>query len=382
VTVLASAAPSLAPIALPSATPAVATAQPTTAQTAPTAGASICLKTNGNSIFPTDKSICAAYTGIRASFNALMVGQYSPANPFARADLFGQAVRYSFHDAGESDIRFSDGMGPDGCLSNTAANKGLLESSSLIQSVMDPIWQQYCDVIGRADFFVLFAKLVLEAATATGSISIPFQYGRRHNVNCIAGANRLPDAQGGLEIYQQVFVTQLGLSLTDGVALLGAHSLGHVHQANSGYGQANAQTDIRINAWVPNPVVFDNSYYNSMINPNWRNRAVPGSTTLNMWTIGNNNIMLNSDMSLGFQISQASTGSCVQCGVPGQLCGTTAGVSSCANPAATTSATFATANSYRTNNQLFLDDFTKAFTKMTSVSYAAGQLTPIDLATC
>jgi len=292
-------------------------------------------------------------------------------------------VRYAFHDAGEADIRVSDGMGPDGCLSNTAANSGLIEPTSLIQTVLEPIWQQQCDKISRSDFFVLFAKLVLQAAETTGTIGlIPFQYGRRQNTVCLAGQRRLPDAQLGLAEYTRVFVDQMGLTLTDGVTLVGAHSLGHVHPASSGYGTSTAPATIQTNAWVPNPTVFSNQYYTNMINPNWRNGVSAGSNTLNIWTIANNNIMLNSDMIVGFNIDLTSNGNCLQCGTFGQRCGSPGGVSQCTVPVATTSSTFSIANTYRQNNAAFLSAFTASFNKMTSVTYAAGQLTPIDLSTC
>jgi catalase (peroxidase I) len=106
-------------------------------------------------------------------------------------------------------------MGPDGCLSNTGDNAGLLEAASVINTVLEPIWQKHCDVMSRADFWALFAKLVVEKADPTGSMHIDYQYGRVDSATCSAGAGRLPNAQLGHNMLQQVFVTQMGLTLDD-----------------------------------------------------------------------------------------------------------------------------------------------------------------------
>lgn len=341
-------------------------------------------------------TLCSTYKGIKAAFDALIspTGAYSTSNPFGRADLFGQAVRYSFHDAGEIDIRVADGLGPDGCLSNTGANAGIIEATSLIESVMDPIWQSFCDTISRSDFFVLFAKLAVEASSGNLA-SIPYQYGRRHNIACSGGASRLPDANLGLAEFQRVFVTQMGLTLANATILLGAHTVGHVHRQHSGFGLLNASTNIVINAFDTTPTVFENLYYDSLIRPNWVNIKVPGSSTLNIWRLGSGKIMLNVDMSLAFPIDLSNQGSCLSCGTFGQTCGssTTAtnafgGVPQCASPAALstnkTVSTLDVVKKYKTQdastNALFLADFAKAFVFMTSVGYPS--LTKIDFSTC
>ena len=50
------------------------------------------------------------------------------------------------------------------------------------------------------------------------------------------------------------------------VALMGAHSLGHTHIANSGYGFVNpSQSPTRLNAWDLTPAVLDNGYYIDLV---------------------------------------------------------------------------------------------------------------------
>ena len=130
-----------------------------------------------------------------------------------------------FHDAGEFDIRTSDLLGPDGCLSNTNDNKGLIESTSLIMTVLEPLWQQVCELITRADYWVMFAKLVIEEATSN-NITVSYQYGRKDNSECsITGETRLPFGQSGMSDIEQIFITQMGLTIQDA----GIHQLPYLH---------------------------------------------------------------------------------------------------------------------------------------------------------
>ena len=53
------------------------------------------------------------------------------------------------------------------------------------------------------------------------------------------------------------------------MTLIGAHNLGHVHPQFSGYnGHPGfpANTDITVNAWDNTPTVFDNEYFNTLVN--------------------------------------------------------------------------------------------------------------------
>jgi catalase (peroxidase I) len=194
--------------------------------------------------------------------------------------------------SGEVDLTKTDLMGPDGCISNTADNAGLLVAPSHVATTFENIWQKYCDTISRADFWALLGKIVVEKADPTHTINIPYQYGRRDNAQCAAGAGRLPNAQLGATMLQQVFVTQMGLTLSDAgmvgwddsagrdpplftlpavflytVTLIGAHTLGHVHTAASGYGVAPSNPPrLDDNAWDSTPAAFDNKYYQALVN--------------------------------------------------------------------------------------------------------------------
>ena len=171
----------------------------------------VCAKTNGAEVKEDDASICSAYQGIKKDFTNII-----PSTPFDKANLYGAAVRLAFHDAGEIDLTNStDTMGPDGCLSSSSDNAGLVEDTSIVYTVIEPMWQSYCDKISRADFWVLFAKLALEFSDPTKSIQLDYQYGRQDKTVCEPKVERLPDAQYGMEMIQKVFVTQMGLSIED-----------------------------------------------------------------------------------------------------------------------------------------------------------------------
>ena len=216
------------------------------------------------------------------------------------ANLIGAALRLVFHDAGEVDIRIAaDRFGSDGCLANNGPNSGLKEVNVIARTIIEPLWQEYCDKISRADFWVLFGKIAAESALANGRfntafiaaggvvignpspfmpfLNIPFQYGRPDATgNCDAGSNRadgltprLPGHQPGLSEFTEVYVKQMGLDVRTGVVLSGGHSVGHVHTQFSGFGFNDKLESLELNpvdnAWDESPWIFDNVYYDSLI---------------------------------------------------------------------------------------------------------------------
>jgi hypothetical protein len=216
----------------------------------------VCLKRSQN-LNPTKSGICGAYADTMTNF----LSYITPLDDANRSKLYGAVVRLAFHDAGEYDQNWFDELGPDGCLSNYTDNAGLIERDGIVNTVVESMWQDVCDKISRADFWVMLAKIVIEESEPTHSISIPFQYGRIDAVSCDFGAGALPGAQRGIDEFQRVFVNQMGLTLHDAITLLGAHTLGHVHPHISGYGKDSALDNITTNAWDPTPHQFDNQYY-------------------------------------------------------------------------------------------------------------------------
>lgn len=137
-------------------------------------------------------------------------------NLLQKSTILGAATRVIFHDSGEFDQNSDDNLGPDGCLSDGSDSLGLIEFNSPIFTVIETLWLKWCDRMSRADFWVLFANLMLEDADPTRTMKFPFHWGRTDNMQCNHGAGRLPLAQFGIEEVVRVFVDQLGMTLEDG----------------------------------------------------------------------------------------------------------------------------------------------------------------------
>ena len=162
----------------------------------------------------TKAKICAAYTNVENAYNQAVANLQQ--NQQALANLLGAALRMAFHDAVDLDLTKPDLMGADGCIGDSQGSAGLVEpATSPIYTIMEPIYQANCDNINRADFFVLFAKFVVEKSEPTNTIRLPFQYGRKETQDCSAGIGRDPDAQDGFAAIKQAFITQMGLTYED-----------------------------------------------------------------------------------------------------------------------------------------------------------------------
>ena len=215
-----------------------------------------------------------------------------------RGDLVGGIVRLAFHDAAAFDRNLKDDtLGVDGCFdASNPDNAGLEE---LVQTHLDPLWQPFCSKISKADFWVLAAKVAVEE-TATQDIAVAFRYGRTTVANCsYDGPTRLPGAQTGLDEIRRVFQHQMGLTMRQAVALLGAHTLGRTENRISGFG----------GPWTKNPDRLDNAYYNTLVNKGWKRRDLDSTHTL--WLRGGGStIMLNADMELAFDAADHTLGAC------------------------------------------------------------------------
>ncbi len=191
-------------------------------------------------------------------------------SPYEQARLFGTAFQLVLHDASEADIRSVDFMGADGCLSNSAKNVELTAADSYVNTVIEPMWQKYCDKISRADFWVLFAKLALEKSDPTKVLQFNFQYGRKDaTAGCNAGLNRLIDNQRDEDDLFNVFVEQMGLSSNDAMTLMGGRSVGF-HESYQF-------------SWDNTPDAFDNNYFQSLIDKAWISTYFPTDRSRNLW---------------------------------------------------------------------------------------------------
>lgn len=333
----------------------------------------VCAKNGGLAAVTDSNNICSTYNSVKNAFQSIL-----PVDRRDRANLFGAVVRLAFHDAGEIDIRTNDNYGPDGCLSDSSDNAGLIEGNEEVAAILEPIWQEHCDVISRADFWVMFARLALQEAASVKPMIIPYHYGRKDNTVCNDFSGRLPDAQFGLDVITEVFVNQMGLTIDDAVTLIGAHTLGHVSPQNSGFGVSNPQRiNFNTNGWDNTPDVFDNNYFVTLLNDVWRQDSLPNGHS--MYQRGRTSVMLDTDMSLAFEIGADLDG----IGIPGP-CGGAARCGPVPN-------TRTLVERYANSNALFHSDFATSFSKMTNVGYGIveegsegklGLLNYVDLETC
>jgi hypothetical protein len=250
------------------------------------------------------ESVCSAYGTVLS----LVEKYFSGLNEIESSAFKGIALRLAFHDAGE----YKNGVGgPDACLSHTADNAGLIEQDSLVATVIAPMWHGVCGQIGAADFIAMLAKVLVESSmtespdelfvfpsetSSTYSMNIPFHFGRVDNSVCEVSEPLLPDAMLGFKTFEPFFVDQLGLTLEQGVALLGGHTFGHVHKDVSGFAldenshwapdMIDPSKDARINAFDPTPANFDNAYWKMSFQEEWWSRAQVEKPNLVHWEFG------------------------------------------------------------------------------------------------
>jgi len=290
------------------------------------------------------------YNDISADVVANLV---PPTNyPVERADFFGGVVRLPFHDAG-SYSQFDDLGKPSGCINpRDPANNGLME----VINGIEPIYTKYESIVSRADYWVIVAHTAIKEA---GGPVIPFYWGRGDCEDKYPPTGRLPNAELNYTEVFNVFVARMGLTVTDIVALLGAHTLGRPQPENSGYQFFWTATNNR----------FTNQFFRDLLQKPWTRVqnyfAFHGYT--HQWNDPSPTpfMMLNTDMSLRY----ANIGS----GGDGP-CGDTTN-SACQE----NSDTVTLVRNYATNQTLWFNDFTIAWNKLTSLGYRApNDLKPLQ----
>jgi catalase (peroxidase I) len=181
-----------------------------------------------------------------------------------------------------------------GCLLFSDSDNGGI--SDIVAGVQN-VYNRWSSRISRADFWALAANAAIIVATPNNTIpDIPFRWGRKDASVCNFDVGRLPDSEKGYNHVMSWAVDQLGLTVRETVALMGAHSLGRAMPANSGYD----------GAWDRGDSVFDNQYFNDMINIPWSQNVndfrTLGITRLTHQWNANGFMFLNTDMALGFDI--------------------------------------------------------------------------------
>jgi len=342
---------------------------PTSSPSYPTSTASnpFCVKTGGRPPKLSTKGIQTAVKSIKTLFYGNLSAYAN--NSLTLSDIFGQSIRLAFHDAGEVDLTNSnDFKGADGCISDTKANKGLKEATSFVNTLLEPLWQKYCDLISRGDFWALIGKLSVEKADPTGTMNIPYYYGRVDKADCALtdATNPLPNPFAALNTSSFLgpglvhsFVNRMGLTVNDLVTLSGAHTIGHVHLSNN--------PELVDGAWDDTPHVFDNNYFNFLLNSQSIARTSTIVPVLNFWKANNSEtIRLNTDIAIAFGFAfqpHQTSQECSSTSVPTNSYG-------CINPLSTTPpSTLSLVQLYAANNSAFLTDFASSFSKMSNIGY-------------
>lgn len=168
------------------------------------------------------------------------------------------AMRMAWHASGTFDKNDKTGGCQGGTIrfspqADDEANKGL----SIIRDLLLPVKKNHPE-ISFADLWAVAACCAIEFL---GGPKIPFKFGRTDfpdNSKCPPNG-RLPDAAQGAQHLRDVFY-RMGLTDQDIVALSGGHTLGRMHEVRSGFD----------GPWTHTPLKFDNSYFQLLIDEEWR----------------------------------------------------------------------------------------------------------------
>eukprot|EP00401_Gymnodinium_catenatum_P079783 CAMPEP_0117482516 /NCGR_PEP_ID=MMETSP0784-20121206/13460_1 /TAXON_ID=39447 /ORGANISM="" /LENGTH=330 /DNA_ID=CAMNT_0005277015 /DNA_START=252 /DNA_END=1241 /DNA_ORIENTATION=- len=188
-------------------------------------------------------------------------------------------VRTAGHDL--MDFRFtSDGTatgGSDGCINfGDDDNKGL--PSCLVEFAVPDLYQQVCERVSLADFYVIAAEAVMARRfpkflwadrfknfTLEGKFMNNFRFGRATMKRCEDHVGLMPNAEEGCYDLKRIFVDHIYLhrdkqrSWRFTAAISGVHTLGGAHPENSGYN----------GTWTFDPSVFNNAYFKRLLDQGW-----------------------------------------------------------------------------------------------------------------
>jgi hypothetical protein len=196
-----------------------------------------------------------------------------PCNPCALGDTYGALVRLAFHDA------FGEGKTSNGCIDFSAPdNNGLQEIVGQLTASRAP----FASIISAADFWVLAAQLAIQFSStpaaggaraqgvpaSPGALVLPFVHGRVDAATC-NDVGLLPGA-GFTWAQSAALFGSVGLSVTNVVALFGAHALGRAEFKNSGFH----------GGWTTTQSSFTVAYYSQMLGIPWVNNNITASSDL------------------------------------------------------------------------------------------------------
>eukprot|EP00808_Paulinella_micropora_P031751 g3733.t1 len=225
-------------------------------------------------------------------------------------DVYGALIRLVFHDAGTYDKNRGTG-GAHGCIAVpcTGVNKceytsdnnlGLPYMIDELRKLYDS--RNYYDVLSFADFMHFAGYLAVKLSAPAYTDELEFKWGRTDCPHQMPYFGNMPSAEEQSFDYYWSFFDAMGLSPTDMIALLGAHTVGRLDRSNMGYE----------GPWVYQPAVFDNEYYKILHDPKfkWHRTSLPNRYfgTRHFFTSGKDSpiqhrTMLCADMSMFWDIA-------------------------------------------------------------------------------
>jgi len=161
------------------------------------------------------------------------------------------------------------------------ANKGL----SIVRDMLYLVKQKHPE-ISYADLWCLAS---ISAIEFSGGPKIPFRFGRvdYFDESRCPENGRLPDASKGADHVREVF-ERMGFNDQEMVALIGGgHTLGSCHLVRSGFD----------GPWTRDPLKFDNTFFSSLIELEWRPKKWDGPKQFEDVATGEL-MMLPTDMAL------------------------------------------------------------------------------------
>ena len=217
----------------------------------------------------------AAYSSLRAavaqSFN--LTASYGVlCNACDAGHKIGALVRLAFHDAAGVNR-------PNGCIDYTTADNSNLDATQVQLDLVRASTPEGA-LLSKANFYVLAATLAIElastlapapdpelATTANNPLDfsvqplvLPFVTGRVDDAACVGDANVLPGTNYTWSLITGLFSGRFGMTATEIVAIMGAHSLGRINKSPGVTG------NISNLGWVQSATSFSTNYYSVLLN--------------------------------------------------------------------------------------------------------------------
>ena len=165
----------------------------------------------------------------------------------SRAHFLGGILRLAAHDFLDFDVNdVSNPMGADGCIDfDHADNSGFPQDVWCDECPLTQLHRSNFLHLSKADFWVAAANAVIRIAS-NNELDPKSTYvsGRVDTESCDGQGSRLPAATG-CDAVEGVFVDRMNMTLTDGVALLGAHTIGRGDTLFSGHHGIWVDTEVQ-----------------------------------------------------------------------------------------------------------------------------------------